>query len=120
MKRGDDEILGGLPRSRPGRRSQRRAEGPGARGGAPGRAAGPGAAAQDPGAAGAPPEGPGGARTPPEESGPPLATDADLEATAGGDPLSGAVRAAANVARTGVRAAGGVANGVLQRLSRRR
>ncbi|MGI8597567.1 MAG: hypothetical protein ACR2LY_09855 [Thermoleophilaceae bacterium] len=95
MTREDDEVLGNLPRSRPGRRSSLRSD-------------------ESPD-----PEGPGGARTPPEEHGPPLATDADVEATAGGDPLSGAVRAAANVARTGVRAAGRITGGVLRRLPRR-
>jgi hypothetical protein len=95
MTREDDEVLGNLPRSRPGRRSPRRSE------------------------ESADPEGPGGARTPPEERGPPLATDADVEATAGGDPLSGAVRALANVARTGVRTAGRITGGVLRRLPRR-
>jgi hypothetical protein len=97
MTRGEDDLLGGLPRSRPGRRSERRGE-----------------RADDE------PLGPGGARTPPEESGPPLATDADIEATAGGDPLSGAVRAAVNVARTGIRTAGRVTGGVLRRLPGRR
>jgi len=89
----DENLLGNLPRSRPGTRSRHRD------------------AASDV-------EGPGGARTPPGEEGPPLATDADVEATAGGDPLSGAVRAAANVARTGLRAATKVAGGIFKRPGR--
>lgn len=87
----DDDLLGGLPRSRPGTRSERRS--------APAEAV----------------EGPGGARTPPEEEGPPLATDADVEATAGGDPLSGAVRAVTNVARTGLSAALKMTGGMFRR-----
>lgn len=90
----DDELLGGLPRSRPGRRSERRGAAPDS----------------------SDPEGPGGARTPPDEHGPPLADDADVEVAAGGDPLAGAVRVAGNLARTGLRAAGGV----LRRLPGRR
>lgn len=80
----DDELLANLPRSRPGLRSERRGQAP------------------------ADPEGPGGARTPPEEHGPPLADDADVDVAAGGDPLTGAVRVAGNLARTGLRAAGGL------------
>ncbi len=97
----DDEILGNLPRSRPGRRSERRAPSRSVEG--PSRGV----------------EGPAGARTPRAESGPPLATDADIEVTEGGDALSGAVRGAANLARVGLKAASQVAGGVLGRLRRR-
>jgi hypothetical protein len=94
VTRDGDDLLGNLPRSRPGTRSERRPASP--------------RAADDP-------EGPGGPHTPPGEHGPPLATDADLEATAGGDPLSGAIRAVANVARTGLGAALKVTGGVFRR-----
>ena len=100
----EDRVLGNLPRSRPGRRSPRRDAAAGSRTSRQRSAA---------------PQGPGGAGTPPEEDGPPLATDADIEVVAGGDPLSGAVRVAANVARTGVRAAGRLTGGLFSRLPRR-
>ncbi len=80
----DDDLLANLPRSRPGRRSERREQ-----------------PESDP-------EGPGGAHTPPGEHGPPLADDADVDVAAGGDALTGAVRVASNLARVGLRAAGGL------------
>jgi hypothetical protein len=97
----DDGVLGNLPRSRPGRRSEKRERDGAAAGRAPGgskRTASPRASGRSARAAGAKDEAAAPAR--------------------GADPLGGAVRAAAGVAGVGVRVASGLAREVLRRLPR--
>ena len=94
---------GNLPRSRPARGAPGRDAAAGSRTGRQ-RSAAPGARRS---------------RTPPGRTArrsPPTPT---VEVVAGGDPLSGAVRVAANVARTGLRAAGRAHRRLLQPLPRR-
>jgi hypothetical protein len=90
----DGGVLGNLPRSRPGHRSDKRT----------GKTA-----AATRAVAGKRPE---RAATPP----PPVGDDS--AASRAGDPVGHAIRAAAGVASTGARVAGGVAREVLRRLPR--
>ena len=92
-------VLGNLPRSRPGQRSEKRG-GPGPRPGAGGRSA-----------VAAPP---GGAPGVPEDVGPRDEPPSSREAPRPGGALEGAVRVAGRAARLGLEAAGGV----LKRLPR--
>jgi hypothetical protein len=86
----DGGVLGNLPRSRPGHRSDKRTEKTAAK--AAERA---------------------------ERSGAKVAAPAaEAKAPAGGDPVGGAVRTVAGVAGLGARVAGGVAREVLRRLPR--
>jgi hypothetical protein len=89
----DGGVLGNLPRSRPGHRSDKRT--------------GKTAAAPRAGAA---------KRPEPAATRPPLGDD--NAASRAGDPVGHAIRAAAGVASTGARVAGGVAREVLRRLPR--
>ena len=85
----DGGVLGNLPRSRPGRRSEKRDAAP----------SGPKAAQRAPRSA------PRRAAPPPEPAGE-------------GDPVGGALRTVGGLAATGARVANGVARGVLRRLPR--
>jgi hypothetical protein len=91
----EDSVLGNLPRSRPGKRSEKRGAG---------KSAGPRARPKRTQPTRA-------KRRQPED--PPRA-----QPGAGGDPLTGAVRAATKLAGTGARVAGTVANEFLRRLPR--
>jgi hypothetical protein len=100
---GDENgVLGNLPRSRPGTRSQKRSSAAGRPSEAASRAA---EDAEERGAAAASPGG-GGA-----------STSAGRDRGSGG-PLDDAVRAATKVAGTGLRVASGVTREVLRRLPR--
>jgi hypothetical protein len=92
----DGGVLGNLPRSRPGQRSEKRKEKTAA------RAAGP----------------PRSARSKP--SAPPKRQSAapPQPVSGGGDPVGDAIRTVTGVAATGARVAGGVAREVLRRLPR--
>jgi hypothetical protein len=127
----DEGVLGRLPRSRPGTRSEKRAGSAGPKEGAPAKsrpAAGAARAAKGSeqratkasrpakgatarpaarktrGAAQAP-------KTPPPHSAPP-------ERGQAGDPIAGAVRAGVRAAEGGVKLAGGLTRGLLRRLPR--
>ncbi|MGH2845956.1 MAG: hypothetical protein ACRDL0_08075 [Thermoleophilaceae bacterium] len=89
----DGGVLENLPRSRPGRRSEKRA--------------GREAAAARPSSASTPRRRP--RPTPPD---PPAPASRD------GDPIGEAIRTVAGIAATGARVANGVARGVLRRLPR--
>jgi hypothetical protein len=97
----NDGVLGNLPRSRPGQRSSKRAERPGA------SAAKAAADAERAGADAAEPASEEPPRRAPE---PPPGR--------GGDPVGDAVRAAAKVAETTVRVGLGVTREILRRLPR--
>jgi hypothetical protein len=107
----DGGVLGNLPRSRPGQRSEKRTGRAAAAAAAPKERAQPGKPAGAPPSAGATPKQPAGARTsgdaPPEQP-----------ASHGGDPVVETIRAVTGVAATGARVAGGVAREVLRRLPR--
>jgi hypothetical protein len=90
----DGGVLGNLPRSRPGPRSEKRA---GRRAGEP--AARPERIKSEAAAA----------ASPPRDAPPP---------SHGGDPVGDAIRTVTGVAATGARVAGGVAREVLRRLPR--
>jgi hypothetical protein len=98
----DGGVLGNLPRTRPGRRSQKRATDTAARAATRAERSGSRAAKAPP--------------TPkpraPHRPGPPPQSDA------GGDPVSGAIRLVAGVAATGARLTQDVAREVLRRLPR--
>jgi hypothetical protein len=96
----DDEggVLGNLPRSRPGRRSQKRD--------ATARAA---ETAERRSAKAARPSPQAAARPKPPRAEPPAG---------GGDPVGGAVRLAAGIAQAGLQVAGGLTREVLRRLPR--
>jgi hypothetical protein len=119
----DPGVLGNLPRSRPGRRSDKRAGGEawseaagsaGAAGGAAKPAARKSAAAggarRKPASTGAR----AGSRTPPRQRKAPVAP----EPSGAADPVSGAIRAAGQLAEAGVKTAAKVAGGVIRRLPR--
>src|SRR4051794_29471420 len=100
---GDENgVLGNLPRSRPGTRSQKRSTGAGRPSGAASRAA---EGAEERGSAAASARG----------GGSPSSAERDR---GGGGPLDDAVRAATKVAGTGLRVASGVTREVLRRLPR--
>jgi hypothetical protein len=94
----DGGVLGNLPRSRPGQRSDKRTEKTAARAAA--RAERSGAKAAEP---------PAAAKS--GAGGPPPASHR-------GDPVGDAIRTVTGVAATGARVAGGVAREVLRRLPR--
>src|SRR5918998_1700970 len=97
----DGGVLGNLPRSRPGQRSEKRT----------GRTAAVAANAAASRKA-APPK-----RTaPPKKTAPP--PSAQRPASQAGDPVGDALRAVTGVAATGARVAGGVARELLRRLPR--
>ena len=103
----DGGVLGNLPRSRPGHRSEKRTQGTAARAGAAPRAEKTAAKASAPAAeanAGAPKR-PRSAPPPQPEARP-------------GDPVGDAIRTVTGVASTGARVAGGMAREVLRRLPR--
>jgi hypothetical protein len=102
----DGGVLGNLPRSRPGHRSDKRTETTAAK--AAGRAERSGAKAAAPAGAKAAPA--GGTKPAPASSAPPRDT--------GADPVGGAIRTVAGVAGIGAKIAGGVAREVLRRLPR--
>jgi hypothetical protein len=102
----DGGVLGNLPRSRPGQRSEKRA-GRTAAEPAPRKAA-----AERP----APPK---QTAPPPRKSAPPPRKTAPPEPPShAGDPVGDAIRTVTGVAATGARVAGGVAREVLRRLPR--
>jgi hypothetical protein len=101
----DGGVLGNLPRSRPGQRSDKRTEGSSAK--AAGRAERSGAKAAAPAA---------GAKAPRAKTAKPSA--AAGRGDSGGDPVGGAIRTVAGVAGLGARVAGGVAREVLRRIPR--
>ncbi len=108
----DGGVLGNLPRSRPGHRSEKRDGTSAAAAGAAKRAGGAKASTPVGGAkAGA------AKRQRTAATAPPRAVD-DRPASHAGDPVGGAVRTIAGVASTGARVAGGVAREVLRRLPR--
>ncbi|MGH2761737.1 MAG: hypothetical protein ACRDLD_04035 [Thermoleophilaceae bacterium] len=98
----DRGVLENLPRSRPGRRSEKRAGSEAAE-----KRAGREAAAARPSSASTPRRRP--RPTPPD---PPAPASRD------GDPIGEAIRTVAGIAATGARVANGVARGVLRRLPR--
>jgi hypothetical protein len=102
----DPGVMGNLPRSRPGRRSEKRstASKPPAKGGAKGRASGSAGSTAKKGASGSPPR--GAASQAPRAGG--------GQTARGPDPVGDAVRIAAKVAGTGL----GIATGILKRLPR--
>jgi hypothetical protein len=95
----DGGVLGNLPRSRPGHRSEKRTGETAVKAAAPKRAARPSQPRKSGGA--------GRSEPPP----PPPASQA-------GDPVGDAIRTVTGVAATGARVAGGVAREVLRRLPR--
>ncbi|HEX6458764.1 MAG TPA: hypothetical protein VF032_07595 [Thermoleophilaceae bacterium] len=119
MSEENDGILGNLPRSRPGVRSDKRA---GAR-----RTGGAGAAAGSPPAPAAKPSTkpkakaaatPKAAAKPKPQPKPPSATPPPPPPSRSSDPIGTALRAGETVALTGIKVAGKVAGGVLRRLPR--
>jgi hypothetical protein len=113
----DGGVLGNLPRSRPGPRSEKRAGRTAAEAAAPSesQAAGPAKTTAGQPAAG------GGAAKPkraPREAAPPSQTRDAPPPSHGGDPVGDAIRTVTGVAATGARVAGGVAREVLRRLPR--
>jgi hypothetical protein len=102
----DGGVLGNLPRSRPGQRSEKRTGKTAAK--AASRAERSGSKAAAP-ARGTPPR--GAARTASSAAG-------DRSASHGGDSVGQAIRAVTGVAATGARVAGGVAREVFRRLPR--
>lgn len=95
----DESVLGNLPRSRPGRRSDKRAGGA-----AKAAATGPKPAAAKPNPAAAKPKPPPAPPRPAAEPAP------------GGHPIGTAIRTVTGLAAGGARAANGLARGVLRRL----
>jgi hypothetical protein len=93
-----DEVLGNLPRSRPGRRSDKR----------------PSAAAER-AAEGAERRGSAAARPAPDED---AATPEPTHGAGGGDPLGDALRFAGRAAEAGLQVAGGISRELLRRLPR--
>jgi hypothetical protein len=93
-----DEVLGNLPRSRPGRRSDKRPSAAAERAAQEAERRGSAAAGSAPGTTGSPP------RDEPE---------ADV-----GDPLGGALRLAGRAAEAGLHVAGGISRELLRRLPR--
>jgi hypothetical protein len=109
----DGGVLGNLPRSRPGQRSDKRTGKTAAK--AAGRAERTGAKAAEP-AAGA--KSAAGARSAGQRGAPAAAGRKAAPASAGADPVGGAIRTVAGVAGLGAKVAGGVAREVLRRLPR--
>ena len=110
----DGGVLGNLPRSRPGHRSEKRAGTTAANTGAAKRPEKSAAnASTQAGGATA-----GAAKRPQRAAPPPPRAGDERSAARGGDPVGDAIRAAAGVASTGARVAGGVAREVLRRLPR--
>jgi hypothetical protein len=105
----DGGVLGNLPRSRPGQRSDKRAsraERSGSKAAAPAAGARPRSSARPKPAAGA-------RRVAGSAAGEPQPSPAT-----GGDPVRGAIRGVAGVALTGAKVATGVTREVLRRLPR--
>jgi hypothetical protein len=130
----DGGVLGNLPRSRPGQRSEKRAERTAAqaderekgaqaaaRAGAPRKtASAPSKTASAPSKTAGPSKKPAGARRSAAASPGQPGMDARPEqpASHAGDPVGDAIRTVTGVATTGARVAGGVAREVLRRLPR--
>jgi hypothetical protein len=107
----DGGVLGNLPRSRPGHRSEKRTGSRAAKAGAAGTAeAGAGTAGRPRQPAAAPNR---SARPRPSTAPPP-----PQPGSSAGDPVGDAIRTVTGVAATGARVAGGVAREVLRRLPR--
>ena len=100
----DGGVLGNLPRSRPGQRSDKRT------GKTAAKAAGARSAGQRGGPAAA------GRKAAPASAG--ARSRREAPASAGADPVGGALRTVAGVAGLGAKVAGGVAREVLRRLPR--
>jgi hypothetical protein len=100
----DGGVLGNLPRSRPGQRSEKRTERTAAEAAAPKKAAQPKKTAGAPNKA---------ARARATEDAAP-----EQPVSRAGDPVGDAVRTVTGAAATGARVAGGVAREVLRRLPR--
>jgi hypothetical protein len=113
----DGGVLGNLPRSRPGQRSDKRTGKTAAK--AAGRAERSGAKAAEP-AAGAKPAASARPkpRKPPAPETSPRSSSPTAPRDGGGDPVGGAIRTVAGVAGLGAKVAGGVAREVLRRLPR--
>ena len=103
----DEGVLGNLPRSRPGRRSDKRAGGA-----AKGAAPGPKPAADKPKPAATAKPKPAAAKPKP----PPAPPRPAAEPAPGGHPIGTAIRTVTGLAAGGARAANGLARGVLRRL----
>jgi hypothetical protein len=95
-----DEVLGNLPRSRPGRRSDKRPGTAAERAAEDAERRGSAAARGAPGA---------GDTSPAAESAPPAS---------GSDPVGGALRFAGRAAEAGLQVAGGISREILRRLPR--
>jgi hypothetical protein len=102
----DEGVLGNLPRSRPGQRSEKRSEKVKAR---PQRTAAKAAARAERG---------GSKAAAPPTAGDERPTARDEPPARGGDPVGDAIRTVTGVASTGARVASGVAREVLRRLPR--
>jgi hypothetical protein len=104
MDDGDrDEVLGNLPRSRPGRRSDKRPSAAAERAAEDAERRGAAAARGVSGATGGPPPG--------EAAGP-------APQGSGGDPVGEALRFAGRAAEAGLQVAGGISREILRRLPR--
>jgi hypothetical protein len=106
MTEDDGGVLGNLPRSRPGQRSEKRTGRTAAKATAPGKTT-----ARSAGAAERPKSAAREASSASESRDAPPASHA-------GDPVGDAIRTVTGVAATGARVAGGVAREVLRRLPR--
>jgi hypothetical protein len=109
----DGGVLGNLPRSRPGQRSEKRTGGTAAKAAARAERTESEAASPRKAAAKKP--------APPKQSAPPPGKTAPRRpepARQAGDPVGDAIRTVTGVAATGARMAGGVAREVLRRLPR--
>jgi hypothetical protein len=114
----DPGVLGNLPRSRPGRRSEKRSSGAGARKQPAAGATSKRGSTQARASATAQRSKPSAATrkaTTPRSTTPPRPTTPPRDTGGGGDPLSQAVRLGGKVAETGVK----TAVGILKRLSGR-
>jgi hypothetical protein len=120
----NDGILGNLPRSRPGVRSEKRAgsKGTGGAGGSAGSPPAPKASAattpRTQGAAKPKPAAKPRRRPTPPPATPPPATSPPSAANRGADPIGAALKAGETVATVGIKVAGRLAGGVLRRLPR--
>ena len=109
----DGGVLGNLPRSRPGQRSEKRTERTAAQGGEPEKVA------QAATSAGAPSKTAGARRSAAASPGQPgTVARPEQPNSHAGDPVGDAIRTVTGVATTGARVAGGVAREVLRRLPR--
>jgi hypothetical protein len=131
----DGGVLGNLPRSRPGHRSEKRTEKTAAKAAARAERSGAKAASPPGGAKAASPTGAPKAASGPRSGSPRRAKGApttpkpagedrtaaragDPSAGRAGDPVGDAIRTVAGVASTGAKVAGGVAREVIRRLPR--